>query len=70
MSIHIEDYGTSKVSVENIENYLMKNWFFAPKDVSDQLRLREPRYFKTASYGHFGRDIPEMTWEKRTELKS
>jgi len=34
----------------------------------DMLDLRRPIYKKTASYGHFGRELPEFTWEKRDKV--
>ena len=35
-----------------------------PGAIIDELDLRRPIYRKTAAYGHFGRELPEFTWEK------
>ena len=37
--------------------------FFAALAIIDELNLRRPIYRKTAAYGHFGRELPEFTWE-------
>jgi S-adenosylmethionine synthetase len=35
-----------------------------PRAIIEQLDLLRPIYQKTAAYGHFGRELPEFTWEK------
>ena len=37
---------------------------FRPAAIIDKLDLKRPIYKKTASYGHFGRELEEFTWEK------
>jgi S-adenosylmethionine synthetase len=44
-----------------------------PRAIIEQLDLLKPKYRKTAAYGHFGRELPEFTWEqlgKIDDLKS
>jgi S-adenosylmethionine synthetase len=41
-----------------------------PKGIIEYLNLRRPIYKKTAAYGHFGRNEPEFTWERRTRRPS
>jgi S-adenosylmethionine synthetase len=37
---------------------------FQPADIIEQLNLRRPIYAKTTNYGHFGKNDPDLTWEK------
>jgi S-adenosylmethionine synthetase len=58
---------------EKLADVVKRVWKLTPKAVIDQFRLLEPKFHKTASYGHFGRSEPEFTWEaldKVDELKS
>ena len=43
---------------------MKKHFNFRPKAIIKQLNLRRPIYQKTATYGHFGRNDPDFTWEK------
>lgn len=73
VSIMIETFGTEKVSVDKIKNAVKELFPAQPRQIIDHLNLLRPIYFKTASYGHFGRSDPEFTWErtdKIDELKS
>lgn len=67
LSLHIECFGTNKVSIEEIYNIVDVNFDFRPYSMIEELNLRNPIYFKTASYGHFGRE--EFPWEKIIKLK-
>ena len=64
VSILIETFGTSKVSEEKISDAVRKIFPTKPKEILDTLDLRKPIYQKTAAYGHFGRELPDFTWEK------
>ena len=64
LSVFVDTRGTSKVPVEKIEQLVMDNFSFKPADMINKLDLLRPIYRKTASYGHFGREDPEFTWEK------
>ena len=48
--------------MEEIENYVKKNFNFSPSNMIKELKLNKPIYKKTACYGHFGRE--EFSWEK------
>lgn len=63
-SISIDTFGTEKVSVELIEQLVREHFDLRPKGLIAMLDLYRPIYQKTASYGHFGRELPEFTWEK------
>jgi len=63
MGIFVDTFGTGKIPEEKIVDLIWKNFPLKPKDIIDQLKLRRPIYKKTASYGHFGREDPDFTWE-------
>jgi len=63
-SISIETFGTEKVAIELIEDLVKTHFDLRPKGLISMLDLYRPIYQKTASYGHFGRELPEFSWEK------
>ncbi len=64
VSIHVDDFGTGKVTHDKLVKIIRKNFDMTPKGIVKTLNLRRPIYKKTAAYGHFGRTEPEFTWEK------
>jgi S-adenosylmethionine synthetase len=68
LSIYINSYGTGKVSDQELLNIVEKNFDLRPGVIMRELNLRRPIYFKTASFGHFGRNDPDFTWEKPKKL--
>jgi S-adenosylmethionine synthetase len=64
VSIHVECFGTNKVPTEKISELVRKHFPVKPADIIRVLELKKPKYLKTASYGHFGREEPGFTWEK------
>ncbi len=67
VSMYIEAFGTEKVDLEKIYEYVNNNFNFSPANIIKELDLLKPIYKKTACYGHFGRD--EFSWEKIKPLK-
>lgn len=63
-SISIETFGTEKVSLTLIEQLVREHFDLRPKGLIAMLDLYRPIYQQTASYGHFGRELPDFTWEK------
>ena len=63
-SVMVETYGTGKISDEQITELVLQHFDLRPKGIVNMLDLLRPIYQKTASYGHFGREEPEFTWEK------
>ena len=59
----VETFGTNKIPEEKIVSLVRKNFDFRPAKIIEHLKLLRPIYFKTAAYGHFGRDDPDFTWE-------
>jgi S-adenosylmethionine synthetase len=64
VSIHIDTFGTHKVTEESIEKAVKSVFSFKPADIVSQLNLLRPIYSKTTNYGHFGKEDKEITWER------
>ena len=64
LAINVRTFGTEAISQDKIVELIKANFNFKPKDIIEYLDLRRPVYKKTAAYGHFGRCLPEFTWEK------
>lgn len=72
VSIMVNTYGTGKIDEEQIAQLIREHFDLRPARIIEYLDLLRPIYAKTASYGHFGRDDPDFTWEKTnkaSELK-
>jgi S-adenosylmethionine synthetase len=63
-SISINTFGTGKLADSRIAELVREHFELRPKGLVDMLDLKRPIYRKTAAYGHFGRELPEFTWEK------
>jgi S-adenosylmethionine synthetase len=70
VSILVETFGTEKVSPEAIETAVREVFDLRPAAIVRDLDLKRPIYKKTAAYGHFGRNLPEFTWEQLSRLDS
>ncbi len=73
VSFMVDTFGTGKVDDRKIEKVLRDLVDLSPAGIIKHLDLLRPIYQKTASYGHFGRNEPEFTWEKTdlaNELKT
>ena len=64
LSVNINTFGTNKIDDAKIEALATKHFDLRPSAIIKQLDLLKPRYIKTASLGHFGRNEPEFTWER------
>jgi S-adenosylmethionine synthetase len=64
VSMNINTFETNRVSEEAIERAINRIFSFKPADIIEQLDLLRPIYSKTTNYGHFGKDDPDITWEK------
>lgn len=72
-SISINTFGTGKLSDERVVTLVRDHFDLRPQGLIDMLNLRRPIYRQTAAYGHFGRELPDFTWEqtdKATALKA
>ncbi|HEY7370262.1 MAG TPA: methionine adenosyltransferase [Thermoanaerobaculia bacterium] len=64
VSVHCETYGTGKLPEAKIVALIREHFKLTPKGIIETLDLRRPIYKATAAFGHFGRRLPEFTWEK------
>lgn len=69
MSLFVDTYGTGTKSDQEIMEIVKNNFDLRPGVIMRDLKLKRPIYFKTASFGHFGRNDPDFEWEKPKELK-
>jgi S-adenosylmethionine synthetase len=75
VSIHAQTYGTGIIPDQELEKFLKKHAVaggpldLTPRGIIQRLDLRRPIYRKTASYGHFGRNDKDFTWEKLDLVK-
>jgi S-adenosylmethionine synthetase len=60
----VNGHGTAVVDEEKIEACVKELFDLTPRGIIESLKLMRPIYRKTAAYGHFGRELPEFTWEK------
>jgi S-adenosylmethionine synthetase len=64
VGIYLETFGTEKVATASIEQAIRDIFDLRPRAIVENLDLLRPIYSKTAAYGHFGRELPEFSWEK------
>ena len=69
VGIYLETFGTEKVDTEQIEKAIRDIFDLRPRAIVESLDLLRPIYKKTAAYGHFGRELPEFTWEKLNRVE-
>ncbi|NYH50850.1 MULTISPECIES: methionine adenosyltransferase [Nocardiopsis] len=70
VGVFIETFGTEKVAPELIEKAVKEVFDLRPAAIVRDLDLLRPIYSKTAAYGHFGRELPEFTWESTERAAS
>jgi len=69
-SVMVSTQGTGVVSDEIIARAVQEVFDLRPKGIVQMLDLLRPIYEKTASYGHFGREVPEFSWEKTDKAQA
>ena len=70
LSVHVNTFGTGKVSPEKIEKIITDNFDLRPGAIIRNLNLRRPIYRQTAAYGHFGRGDLDLPWEKLDKVEA
>jgi S-adenosylmethionine synthetase len=73
VGLYVETFGTNTVDELKIQKAIEEVFDLRPKAIIDQLQLLRPIYSKTSTYGHFGRELDEFTWEatnRVSELRS
>jgi len=69
LSVSVDTFGTATVPEERILRAVQKVFNFEPAEIIRQLDLRRPIYKKTTNYGHFGKDDPDLTWERTDKVE-
>ena len=64
VGLYVETFNTGKVSDETIVKAIGEVFDLRPRAIIEQLDLLRPIYAQTAAYGHFGRELPDFTWER------
>ncbi len=70
VSILVETFGTEQVDPATIVEGVREVFDLRPAAIVRDLDLKRPIYKKTAAYGHFGRNLPEFTWEHTSRLEA
>jgi len=70
VSVMINTFGTGKIPSNDIARVVREEFDMRPRSIVETLDLLRPIYRKTAAYGHFGRELPEFTWERTDRVAS
>ena len=65
VSVLVHSFGTGRLPDEQLTQIVREVFDLRPYHITKRLDLKRPIYSKTSCYGHFGRELPEFTWEKR-----
>jgi S-adenosylmethionine synthetase len=68
VSVMVDASGTGKIPSKRIAEIVREVFDLRPRAIIEQLDLLRPIYKKTAAYGHFGRELPEFTWERTDKV--
>lgn len=69
-SISINTFGTGRLPDAEIVKLVREHFDLRPRGLIEMLDLRRPIYRATAAYGHFGRELPNFTWEKTDKAET
>jgi len=64
VGLFVECFGTEAVPVQRIQDAVAETFDLRPAAIIRDLDLLRPIYAQTSAYGHFGRDLPDFTWER------
>jgi S-adenosylmethionine synthetase len=70
VGVFVETFGTESVPVNKIQDAVLATFDLRPAAIIRDLNLLRPIYSQTAAYGHFGRELPEFTWETTSRVAS
>ncbi|MGF3052543.1 methionine adenosyltransferase [Microbacterium sp. YY-03] len=68
VGLYVESFGTGKIDDDAIASAISSVFDLRPSAIIEELDLLRPIYAATAAYGHFGRELPDFTWEKTTRV--
>ena len=64
VGLFVETFGTGTLADEHIQDAVREVFDLRPAAIIRDLDLLRPIYRATAAYGHFGRELPDFTWER------
>jgi len=64
VGVFVEGFGTEKVDIEKLQAAVLQVFDLRPAAIVRDLDLLRPIYSQTAAYGHFGRELPDFSWER------
>ncbi len=64
VGVFVEGFGTEKVDIEKLQAAVLEVFDLRPAAIVRDLDLLRPIYSQTAAYGHFGRELPDFSWER------
>ncbi|MGI6878211.1 methionine adenosyltransferase [Microbacterium sp. gxy059] len=70
VGLYVETFGTGAVSDETITAAIREVFDLRPAAIIRDLDLLRPIYAQTAAYGHFGRELPDFTWERTDRVEA
>ncbi len=70
VGLYVETFGTETVPADRIAKAIREVFDLRPAAIIRDLDLLRPIYHQTAAYGHFGRDIPDLTWERTDRVEA
>jgi S-adenosylmethionine synthetase len=68
VGLYVECFGTNIIDVSKIEKAVLEVFDLRPRAIIDSLDLLRPIYGQTSTYGHFGRELPDFSWEKTNKI--
>jgi S-adenosylmethionine synthetase len=68
VSVFVNTFGTGIIPDDKLMDIVRETFSLTPNGIINHLNLRRPIYQLTASYGHFGRELDEFTWEKTDKI--
>ena len=69
-SISVNTFSTGKLPDHEITALIREHFDLRPHGLIQMLNLKRPIYRQTAAYGHFGRELPDFTWEKTDKAEA
>jgi len=70
LSVMVNTFDTGKIDEGKLSDIVREIFDLRPKGIVQELNLLRPIYARTAAYGHFGRELPEFTWERTDKVEA
>ena len=69
VGLFVETFGTETLAVSKIQDAVIATFDLRPAAIIRDLKLLRPIYANTSAYGHFGRELPDFTWERTDRVE-